>query len=141
MVNRETASIEDRDIAVKYVIMTLDEALYGIEHAIQSLYAATKLRIDGNNGMYIWIALTWDAKNKTFLVDISNITIDSNFRRHGVFTKIITKLMNSECVHAVRVSNVLTDEMHLACKSLNMDYISELNSYQLVKYQEKTASD
>ena len=96
-------------------------------------YRARAIEITSNDSseetrVYLRIVLT----NGGCAVDISNIDLDEKIRHKGIFTSMINELKKSKSLKEIWVSSVLTDEMHLACKKLNMQYNENIMGYKII---------
>lgn len=123
-----------RVYAARLIVSKFKNCLAGIQYEILQQYNYNKIRIDNEDGsLYLWVGLIWNSQTNTFRVDISNITLPERYRHCGLFKNMVNTLLRSKYVDSITVSNVLTKEMDMACKSLNMEYMEQLNTYLLKK--------
>ena len=84
-----------------------------------------------DNSSRIWIRLGTGRYGIIF--DISTIELDRSLRHKGVFSKLVKKIIKNRYVESIRVTSVCTDEMHMACRKLNMEYDPMSYTYTLNK--------
>lgn len=124
--------------AAESVMNVFEQAFEGVPHTVSERYGYKSIMVEGGeeNDTYIWVRLKWLCDQDRFIVEISNITLDEKYRRRGIFTSIVSKLLENKYVKEVKVCEVLTDEMHSACRKLNMTYEMPLNCYTASRLEE-----
>ena len=124
-------------IMVNYTVNTLDKVLdnyrYIEEFMVMPTYEGMSIGVDGTLGTYIYIRLERQYRNGVEhldVINIANIVLSEQLKRKGLFTNIVKSLSKK---YTIMVSNVLTDEIRMACNKLGMQYDQYANSYYLYK--------
>lgn len=127
-----------RDTAAVCVGSIIDKSLSETFHETDIVNNFMCIKVDGEDGLYVWVRLRWLDDIGKVDVDISNISLPKRFQRQGIFTNIMRGLEEDVWVRRIYVSGVVTPEMHKACRKFKMKY--DRDSYTYMKENKSTGS-
>lgn len=126
-----TLSIERYRKASESIIRLMSKVLPKEHNEFRVQYSGRSVIVNGKDTCtYIYIRVTYT--DHGFIADIANIDLDESIQHKGIFTSIINELSKSRSISGIWVSSVLTEEMHNACKKLNMQVNKRINGYELL---------
>lgn len=103
---------------------TLSKYFDNLEVEITNFYKAIRVT-DEYWTLNFWVRI--HEINDKLVVDFSTVEIPKEYRRKGIFTKVIDELKKYEHTKEVRVTSVLTHEMRSWCIKNNFKATNELD--------------
>lgn len=103
---------------------TLSKYFDNLEVEITNFYKAIRVT-DEYWTLNFWVRI--HEINDKLVVDFSTVEIPKEYRRKGIFTKVIDELKKYEHTKEVRVTSVLTHEMRNWCIKNNFKATNELD--------------
>ena len=83
------------------------------------------------NGTNIWIR--YEISQNGLVVNFSNIYIDENMQRSGIFTGLVREVAKYNKIYAIKIGSVLTDSMRAWCNKNKFNTDDGMDYYRIVK--------